>query len=96
MTKIVLILISSFVLAKQPVSLQPETKVPDVTKKDEVDLNKFKDVELKKKNEPSAIKGVCTSRAGVQSTVGMESYESCMRESERYTPPGYNPYKKNK
>lgn len=92
----ILILLSLFVFAKDPISLQPEKEIPKAPQKNELDLKQYKNIELKKESKSLVPSGVCTSTAGVEYKAGTESYDSCLREQNRYTPPGYNLYKKNK
>lgn len=75
----------SFANAKQPVSLRPENKMPSAPDKNTVDLSPYKNVKLKQKEvmQPS-----CTSKAGVQYKPGTLNYDTCMKETENYTPPG--------
>ena len=92
----ILVLLSFFIFAKDPISLQPEKEMPKAPQNNELDLKQFKNVELKKESKPFNPSSVCTSTAGVEYKAGTESYDSCLREQNRYTPPGYDPYKKNK
>ncbi len=92
----ILILLSLFISAKDPISLQPEKEVPKASQKNELNLEQYKNIELKKEPKPFVPSSVCTSTAGVEYKAGTESYDSCLREQNRYTPPGYNPNKINK
>lgn len=91
----ILILLCLFISAKDPISLQPEKEIPKAPQKNELDLKQYKDIELKKESKPYDPASICTSQSGVEYKSGTESYDSCLREQNRYTPPGYNPYKKN-
>jgi hypothetical protein len=84
---IVSILFVSIAFAKPPVSLHPENPVPKAPEKNAVDLSQYKNVKLKEK-EASQLPS-CTSPGGAQYRPGTVNYDTCMKETEKYAPTGF-------
>ena len=85
MNVILVILISMFSNAKDAKneSLRPGVTVPQQpVPSGSVDLNQYKDVHLKKKNEYKS-KLSCTTPTGMVLEEGSAGYESCLGEAER-------------
>lgn len=91
MFKQLLFIVTFFLLstafAKQSLKLQPESPVPPAPDGKTVDLNPYKNVKLKEKEAPT--QPTCTSPGGAQYRPGTVNYDTCMKETEKYAPTGF-------
>jgi len=87
MNLVLVVLLSFFSYGKdvKNESLRPENTVPQQpTPSGTVDLNQYKDVHLKKKNDPNEAKNVCITPGGTAIEQGAAGYDSCLDEVNRF------------